>query len=168
MQTGLDGMFTKSWLLLWFAAVSYRTIGLLQLVIELLGWCGYRKVFDFMTTGSSLTLPWNMAGVVSHSQTLTDAQVLILKVISPCTSECGYVRLRLENMWSSKLFEANILVICQAIPKFMKTLSQESLEPYSMRCMLEHKHQACRAPQGELLLIICNSNYLCISRFSSL
>ena len=34
-----------------------------------------------------------------------------------------------ENMWSTKIFEANIFVIHKALLKIMKILSRENLEP---------------------------------------
>ena len=46
-QTGSNGILTESWVVLWFAAVSYRTIRILM------EWCSYRKVFRLVTTGGS-------------------------------------------------------------------------------------------------------------------
>ena len=38
----------------------------------------------------------------------------------------------IENTWRTKIFESNIFVIHKVLPKFMKILSHEYLEPYGM------------------------------------
>ena len=79
---------------------------------------------------SNLTLPGllysyiELDGTVQETFPFGDGR----KLFNPCKATDPLI----ENIWRTKIFESKIMMIHKVLPKFMKILSYEYLEPYGI------------------------------------